>query len=183
VFKLPKESVKESSTAMQDPLISWRRAKVAEYVAKGYSQVEIAKILQVSEPTISRDVEQLRQEALNGLSSYIESLPFQWFKALTGIDILLRKAWEILDSKGLESDQQVDVIKTIANLTQTRLSMYAEPEAMKRAANDRLKFKEELDRMKRAGGKWRFENAYDVKGEKVRKWKRREKDDIIEVVV
>ena len=123
----------------------------------------------------------MRQEALGALSSYIENLPAQWVRSITGMNILLKRAWEILDTKGLEIDQLLDVIKTIANLTQTRLAMYSEPEMMKRAAIDRLKLKEEIDKLKRAGSKWQPTTEY-AKGEKVRKWKQKANDEEIIVV-
>jgi DNA-binding NarL/FixJ family response regulator len=43
--------------------VQWRRAKVLELSSQGYSQIETATQLQVDEPTISRDVQFLRQQA------------------------------------------------------------------------------------------------------------------------
>ena len=40
---------------MKDRII-WRRNKVQELSVKGFSQTEIARMLQISEPTISRDL-------------------------------------------------------------------------------------------------------------------------------
>ena len=40
---------------MKDKII-WRRNKVQELSVKGFSQTEIARMLQISEPTISRDL-------------------------------------------------------------------------------------------------------------------------------
>ena len=56
--------MKESITNMKDNnRIGWRRNKVNELSIKGFTQADIARMLQISEPTISRDIEYLRQQA------------------------------------------------------------------------------------------------------------------------
>ena len=42
---------KENHSKQQQQIL-WRRAKVMELSSQGYSQVEISKTLQISEPTI-----------------------------------------------------------------------------------------------------------------------------------
>jgi DNA-binding NarL/FixJ family response regulator len=44
--------------------IDWRRSKVAELDSQGYSQPEIARILQVSIGTVNRDLSILRNTVL-----------------------------------------------------------------------------------------------------------------------
>jgi predicted transcriptional regulator len=48
--------MKDSNNNMKDK-INWRRNKVNELSIKGFTQAEIARMLQISEPTISRDIE------------------------------------------------------------------------------------------------------------------------------
>jgi transcriptional regulator len=43
--------------------IEWRRSKVVEMRARGMSQIEIARELQVSKQSISSDVQYLRSQA------------------------------------------------------------------------------------------------------------------------
>jgi hypothetical protein len=43
--------------------INWRRRKVRELCIRGYSQFEISSTLQISQPSISRDLQYLRNEA------------------------------------------------------------------------------------------------------------------------
>jgi DNA-binding transcriptional regulator LsrR (DeoR family) len=42
--------------------LEWRRSKVQELSGQGYNQSEISRILQISQPTINRDVAYLRQQ-------------------------------------------------------------------------------------------------------------------------
>ena len=43
--------------------LEWRRSKVLELSSQGHSQPEIARILQISQPTVNRDLGYLRVQA------------------------------------------------------------------------------------------------------------------------
>jgi hypothetical protein len=74
--------------------VEWRRSKVLELASQGYSQPEISRILQVSQPTINRDISYLRQKAKGNIKSYIdERLPEEYEKCLVGLTAILREAW------------------------------------------------------------------------------------------
>ncbi|MFL6420472.1 MAG: LuxR C-terminal-related transcriptional regulator [Nitrososphaeraceae archaeon] len=55
-----------SSSSMNNSL-EWRRSKVMELASQGYSQSEISRILQISQPTINRDLSYLRQQSKNNI--------------------------------------------------------------------------------------------------------------------
>lgn len=66
--------------------LEWRRSKVLELSSQGHSQPEIARILQVSQPTINRDITYLRQKAQENLQKHIqEKLPEEYQRCLTGM--------------------------------------------------------------------------------------------------
>jgi transposase len=138
--------VKEITTK-EDELISWRRSTVAEYLAKGYSQTDIAKILKVSEPTISRDVEHLRQEASKAMSAYLEDLPLQHQKARWTVDLILCKSFEILDNSREISDK-LNTLKLILQATQIRLSFLSDATVLNKALEQTQSIKQELDKLK-----------------------------------
>ena len=84
---------KENHSKQQQQIL-WRRAKVMELSSQGYSQVEISKTLQISEPTISRDIDNLRQQSQQKIRKYIdETLPNEYEKCLVGITSILKEAW------------------------------------------------------------------------------------------
>jgi DNA-binding NarL/FixJ family response regulator len=59
--------------------IEWRRSKVHELLIKGYNQYDIADALQISQPTISRDVHFLSLKAKEEIRHHIEDrLPFEY---------------------------------------------------------------------------------------------------------
>jgi DNA-binding transcriptional regulator LsrR (DeoR family) len=74
--------------------VEWRRNKVQELASQGYNQSEISKILQISQPTINRDLAYLRQQAKNNIKRYIdERLPEEYEKCLIGLNAITKEAW------------------------------------------------------------------------------------------
>jgi predicted transcriptional regulator len=83
--------MQEMSTKTQ---VEWRRRQVFELSSKGHSQLEIAKTLQISESTISRDLDYLKQQSKDNIRKYIdERLPEEYEKCLVGLTAILREAW------------------------------------------------------------------------------------------
>src|SRR4051812_44079459 len=74
--------------------LEWRRSKVLELASQGHNQSEISRILQISQPTINRDLAYLRQQAKSNIRRYIdERLPEEYEKCLVGLTAILREAW------------------------------------------------------------------------------------------
>jgi predicted transcriptional regulator len=74
--------------------LEWRRNKVQELASQGYNQSEISRILQISQPTINRDITFLRQQAKTNIKRYIdERLPEEYEKCLVGLNAITREAW------------------------------------------------------------------------------------------
>jgi hypothetical protein len=79
------------STKMQ---VEWRRRQVFELSSKGQNQAEISRTLQISESTISRDLDYLRQQAKTNIKRYIdERLPEEYEKCLVGLNAITKEAW------------------------------------------------------------------------------------------
>jgi predicted transcriptional regulator len=74
--------------------VEWRRSKVSELSSQGYNQSEISRILQISQPTINRDIIYLRQQAKDNIKKYIdERLPEEYEKCLVGLTAITKEAW------------------------------------------------------------------------------------------
>jgi hypothetical protein len=74
--------------------LEWRRNKVQELASQGYNQSEISRILQISQPTINRDLSYLRQQAKENIKRYIdERLPEEYEKCLVGLNAITKEAW------------------------------------------------------------------------------------------
>jgi predicted transcriptional regulator len=102
----------ESKTKAEQ--LQWRRAKVIEMRARGLSQIEIAHELQVSEASISSDIAYLRNQAKETIKEYVtEHLPEQYQVCLAALDIILKYAFEILEtsSDNREKLQAMELFK------------------------------------------------------------------------
>jgi hypothetical protein len=74
--------------------LEWRRDKVQELASQGYNQSEISRKLQISQPTINRDITYLRQQAKSNIKRYIdERLPEEYEKCLVGLNAITKEAW------------------------------------------------------------------------------------------
>ena len=74
--------------------LEWRRNKVQELASQGYNQSEISRILQISQPTINRDITYLREQAKDNIKTYIdERLPEEYEKCLFGLNAITKEAW------------------------------------------------------------------------------------------
>lgn len=91
--------------------IDWRRDKVLQLAADGYSIREIASILKISHATIGRDIILLRQQAKQHIRKYIdERLPFEYHKCLVGLDAIVCKMSDIVNNAASDSR---DVLQAI----------------------------------------------------------------------
>jgi predicted transcriptional regulator len=75
--------------------VEWRESKVLELASQGYNQSEISKILQISQPTINRDLAYLIQQAKENIKRYIdERLPEEYEKCLVGLNANTKRSME-----------------------------------------------------------------------------------------
>ena len=80
--------------------VEWRRNKVQELASQGYNQSEISRMLQISQPTINRDIAYLRQHAKENIKRYMdERLPEEYEKCLVGLTAITKEAWNTSQQK------------------------------------------------------------------------------------
>ena len=76
----------------------WRRSKVRELIVKGYNHYEIANMLQIPRPTITKDIQYLRHQDKENLQNHVqERLPQEYENCMTGINRVLQLTWEIAE--------------------------------------------------------------------------------------
>lgn len=80
--------------------VEYRRDRVVELYSEGRNQLEIARILNTSQPTVNRDLQLRRQESRSNAKTYLdEYLPFEHKVCQVGINRILKKAWDIANSE------------------------------------------------------------------------------------
>jgi hypothetical protein len=96
-------------------LISLRQSRVAELLAQGYTnQSVIAHKLNVSEPTVSRDIQFLNRQAQENLRIHVERrIPFEIEKCYIGLNLVLKKAFEITNLENAKISEKVAALQVV----------------------------------------------------------------------
>jgi DNA-binding Lrp family transcriptional regulator len=99
----------------ESQIISLRQSKIAELLAQGFTnQSEIARKINVSEPTVSRDVQFLNRQAKENLRIHVERrIPFEIEKCYTGLNLVLRKAFEITNLENAKISERIAALHVI----------------------------------------------------------------------
>ena len=114
----------------------WRKSKVMELSSQGYTQSEIAKILQISQPTISRDIQYLKQLARTNITKYIDhELPFEYDKCLAALNSLQKKAWEISDNEETDEKTKVQALSLAKECVINKLELLTNATVVNDATN------------------------------------------------
>jgi predicted transcriptional regulator len=85
--RLTKKQLNEDATEL-------RRERILELTSQGYSQRQIASMLQISHGTVGNEQTFLRQKAKENIKKYIdERLPEEYEKCLVGLNAITKEAW------------------------------------------------------------------------------------------
>ena len=89
------------STKTKSEQLQWRRSKILEMRSKGLSQIEISRELQVSEASISSDMQYLRSQAKESIKEYVtEHLPEQYQICLCALAPFMKVTMLLHESLG-----------------------------------------------------------------------------------
>ena len=94
-----------------------------ELSSQGFSQSDIATMLQVDKSIISRNMAHLRHEAQENLQHRIhETIPEEYQKAMTGINQVLRMCWSII-SKTADEKTKLQSLALINDVNKYRTEL------------------------------------------------------------
>jgi hypothetical protein len=96
-------------------IISLRQSRVAEVLAQGYTnQSEIAHKLNVTELSISRDIQFLNRKAQENPKVHVERrIPFEIEKCYIGLNLVLKKAFEITNLENAKISEKVAALQVV----------------------------------------------------------------------
>ena len=99
----------------EQDLISLRRSKVMELLAQGYTnQREIAQLLNVSEPTVSRDIAHITRESKENLDHFVaKRIPLEIERCHMALNLVLRKAFEITNLPNAKISERLHALSVI----------------------------------------------------------------------
>jgi transcriptional regulator len=90
------------STVLPETKISRqeRQARVLTLHSKGYSQSEIANLLNTNQSTVSRDLSEIKKEARKTIELYVrEEIPNEFQIYISGLNEIIKSLWDIVDNK------------------------------------------------------------------------------------
>ena len=99
----------------EQDLISLRRSRVMELLAQGYTnQREIAHMLSVSEPTVSRDIAHITRESKENLDHFVaKRIPLEIERCHMALNLVLRKAFEIANLPNAKISEKLHALSVI----------------------------------------------------------------------
>jgi hypothetical protein len=137
--------------------IDLRRANVLDLHSKDYTVRAIGETLKIAKSTVQEDISTMRHEATEKIADFVESLPFVFSRAVCSMDLLIKRANDLLDIKGLEVEQELSAIKVLCDLNDKRLALFSSPQVIQRVMQDRDKMKAKIVALsKEQGSQWGF---------------------------
>lgn len=111
--------------------IEERRRQVASMLAKSKTESEIAKELNISQPTISIDIKALKEMSTRFVYDLAKSdLSFYYKQKLDSLDQVKREAWKLYDSTETTIKEKLLALKIIVASDETAFKLLSEGPAI-----------------------------------------------------
>jgi transcriptional regulator len=123
----------DSKLKYQRENIELRRGKVLELLTKGHTQSDIAKALNCSPALISLDIQWIKEKSKKELETHLsDRLPFEYARAMEGINNVLKRVSEISDSAA-DNKIKMECLKLQMELYKSLVSMATDGGIIERA--------------------------------------------------
>jgi hypothetical protein len=128
----------------EQQLISWRREKILSLMSQGIiSGRELSQKLQVSEPTVSRDIAYLSKRSKENLKVHVEQrIPLEMEKMYTGLHVVLAQAFSIVNQESAKISEKLSALQVILH-TYNEMSELLSNDAIIKDITDKFKVKRE----------------------------------------
>ena len=80
--------------------IKARRERILGLLVKGLTETDIAQVLQSSQPTISRDIQELKEQSKDFVNDVAKYFGYYYQESIQGIQQVKKEAWIIAASAG-----------------------------------------------------------------------------------
>src|SRR5215203_5884595 len=111
--------------------IEERRRQVASMLARSMNESEIAKELNISQPTISTDIKALKEMSTRFVYDLAKSnLSFFYKQKLDSLDEVKREAWKIFNSESTSTKEKLLSLKIIVSSDEVSFKLLNEGPAI-----------------------------------------------------
>jgi hypothetical protein len=104
----------------QEKHIEWRRDKVFELSAKGYSQAEISRILDIPKANVCRDIQFLKKLSQEFVFDLAKDLGFYYKGCILTMDQIQKKSWDIFNDKEVSQKDKLLALKVIKETSESK---------------------------------------------------------------
>lgn len=112
--------------------VELRRNLVQILLVKGNTQWEIAESLDISQPTVSRDIQWLRSVAKKELKDKLEKkFPEEYHKYLVSIDEVLKHTWNIALSGFAVEKTRLEALEFVIECCKHKMDVIMNPPVLK----------------------------------------------------
>ena len=112
--------------------VAERREKITELLSQGWTEKRIANELDVSYPTIIRDVRYLKEQAFEWVDDIAKTgLIFEVKKSVSELDYLKTKLYGYLDEDKLDVETKVKISRELREILDLKLNVLAQGPTLK----------------------------------------------------
>lgn len=103
-------------------LVEDRQSKVVALYVKGLTQEEIAKELDISQPTVSRDLGEVRRQSRRAVEQQVtEDALFEFSRWTAGLDQIARAAWKMAEDQDARPESKMKALEFLKRCYDARL--------------------------------------------------------------
>jgi hypothetical protein len=139
---------KHRSLSPKQKQIEWRRQRVHQLLIMCLNSYEIADALKISSrPTITRDIQQIKETIVNELKYHVtERLPFEFDRCLQNNNLVLKEAWRIVASCENNGDNRtkLQALTLIEQSTNNRINLITNVSVVTESLQQVEKMKQEI---------------------------------------
>src|SRR5215207_7014044 len=104
--------------------IEWRRNKVRQLLLRGNTQAEISRTLDISQPTISRDIDFIHSKYITKSKNTYRRLSEEYINISLGIDEMIKNSWKIVDDNRTNVKTRLKAMSGIKNTLNQMNTLY-----------------------------------------------------------
>ena len=122
-FTKDQQQPKQIHTRQQQKHIEWRRDKVFELSAKGHSQAEISRIMNIPKANVCRDIQFLKKLSQQFVFDLARDLGFYYKGCILTLDQIQQKSWDIYNDDQVSQKDKLLALKLIKEISESKFSL------------------------------------------------------------
>jgi predicted XRE-type DNA-binding protein len=130
--------------------LEYRRDRIVSLYSEGRNHSQIAKILHISRPTVTRDLHYCMKQTKEKAQTFLEEkLPFEGEACRVGLNKVLEKVWDIIQDKQTSEKAILQALALAKDCYISRMHLLESQSDIHREIEVVSQYKEEQERISR----------------------------------